>query len=133
MIRDGWGQNPDSSMDAYNAIIQAETPIADSLNRDWPSTLIGTCGTQVGLPKGIMGNSEVGHQNIGAGRIVPQELKRLNEAVSRNEFATNPVITEALRRGGELAVHIVGLVSDGRVHSDISHLFALLDAAPDQA
>jgi len=133
MIRDGWGQNPNSSMDVYNAIVQAKTPIADSLTREWPSTLIGTCGTQVGLPEGIMGNSEVGHQNIGAGRIVPQELKRLNDAISLNEFATNPVITEALHRGCEHAVHIVGLVSDGRVHSDISHLFALLDAAPDHA
>ncbi len=133
MIRDGWGQHPDASMDAYNAIVQAKTPIADSLHRDWPSTLIGTCGVQVGLPEGIMGNSEVGHQNIGAGRIVPQELQRLNDAIIRNEFTTNPVITEALDRGIKHAVHIVGLVSDGRVHSDISHLLALLDAAPDHA
>jgi 2,3-bisphosphoglycerate-independent phosphoglycerate mutase len=132
VIRDGWGQNPDSSMDAYNAIVQAKTPIADSLSHDWPSTLIGTCGLRVGLPEGIMGNSEVGHQNIGAGRIVPQELMRLNDAIDRNEFATNPVLAEAFARGvGENAIHLVGLVSDGCVHSDIAHLLAVLDAAPD--
>lgn len=132
MIRDGWGQNPDASMDAYNAIVQANTPVADSLVRDWPSTLIGTCGKQVGLPEGIMGNSEVGHQNIGAGRIVPQELQRLNDAIDRNEFATNPVLAEVFARGtGKNAVHLIGLVSDGCVHSDISHLFAVLDAAPE--
>ena len=84
IIRDGWGENPDPSMKPYNAIFQAKTPVADSLQQNWPSTLIQTCGEHVGLPKGVMGNSEVGHQNIGAGRIVPQELRRLNEAIGRN-------------------------------------------------
>jgi 2,3-bisphosphoglycerate-independent phosphoglycerate mutase len=132
MIRDGWGKNPDPSMDAFNAIVQAKTPVADALEHDWPSTLIGTCGINVGLPEDIMGNSEVGHQNIGAGRIVPQELKRLNEAIDQKEFASNPVLGKVFSRGeGDGAVHLIGLVSDGRVHSDISHLLALLDAAPD--
>ena len=131
IVRDGWGENPHSSMDAYNAIVQANTPIADMLWKTCPTTLIGTCGEHVGLPTGVMGNSEVGHQNIGAGRIVPQELMRLNIAAESGEFKTNPVITELFSRGvGEHAVHIVGLVSDGRVHSDLAHLFALLDAAP---
>lgn len=131
LIRDGWGQNPDQSMDAYNAIVQANTPVADMLNSDWPTTLIGTCGESVGLPPRVMGNSEVGHQNIGAGRIVPQELMRLTIAAESGEFKTNPILAEVFARGtGGHSVHIVGLVSDGRVHSDLAHLFALIDAAP---
>jgi len=134
VVRDGWGHNPDHSTDVHNAIVQANTPIADALFREWPSTLIGTSGGQVGLPANIMGNSEVGHQNIGAGRIVPQELIRLNNAIVHGEFRSNPVLAEAFTRGCDShAVHIVGLVSDGCVHSDINHLFALLDAAPKQA
>ena len=131
IIRDGWGQNPDSTMDQYNAIVQANTPFADSLFTDWPTTLIGTSGLQVGLPDQTMGNSEVGHQNIGAGRIVPQELVRLNKAVAQGLFETNAVFAKAFDRGctGH-TLHIIGLVSDGKVHSDINHLFALLDAAP---
>ena len=81
VVRDGWGLNPDASMDAHNAVVQANTPVADSLFLDCATTMIGTCGKNVGLPAGVMGNSEVGHQNIGAGRIVPQELMRLNVAV----------------------------------------------------
>jgi len=131
VIRDGWGQNPDPSMDEYNAIVQANTPFADSLHKDWPTTLIGTSGLQVGLPEQTMGNSEVGHQNIGAGRIVSQELVRLNGAIEDGLFKTNSVFAKAFERGcNGHTLHIVGLVSDGKVHSDISHLFALLDAAP---
>lgn len=131
IIRDGWGQNPDVSMDKYNAIVQANTPFADSLHAQWPTTLIGTSGLQVGLPEGIMGNSEVGHQNIGAGRVVPQELVRLNEAVENDLFASNHVLGSAFERGCDgHTLHIVGLVSDGKVHSDMNHLFALLEAAP---
>ena len=131
IIRDGWGQNPDPTMNAFNAILQANTPFADSLFIEWPTTLIGTSGLQVGLPDETMGNSEVGHQNIGAGRIVPQELVRLNLAVRGGLFKTNDVLKKAFERGcGDRSLHIVGLVSDGKVHSDINHLFALLDAAP---
>ena len=131
IIRDGWGQNPDATMEKYNAIVQANTPFADSLHHNWPTTLIGTSGLQVGLPDQTMGNSEVGHQNIGAGRIVPQELVRLNEAVKDGVFKTNSVFAKAFDRGcNGHVLHVIGLVSDGRVHSDIKHLFALLDAAP---
>lgn len=131
IVRDGWGQHPDSSMDAYNAIVQAKTPVADMLHAEWPTTLIGTCGENVGLPCGVMGNSEVGHQNIGAGRIVPQELMRLTIAAESGAFKTNPVLREVFERGDNgHTVHVIGLVSDGRVHSDLAHLFALLDAAP---
>jgi 2,3-bisphosphoglycerate-independent phosphoglycerate mutase len=134
IVRDGWGLNPDSSMDAHNAIVQANTPVADSLFQNYATTMIGTCGKNVGLPDGVMGNSEVGHQNIGAGRIVPQELMRLNIAAKSGAFKTNPVIAKAFSVGcGKGATHIVGLVSDGRVHSDIAHLFALLDTAPSDA
>ncbi|MBT4529653.1 MAG: 2,3-bisphosphoglycerate-independent phosphoglycerate mutase [Phycisphaerae bacterium] len=133
IVRDGWGRNPDPSMDSCNAIVQAKTPIAEMLHSTWPTTLVGTCGERVGLPTGVMGNSEVGHQNIGAGRIVPQELERLNMAVASGAFKTNPVITEAFSRNPSNATHLVGLVSDGRVHSDIAHLFALLDASPKEA
>ena len=131
VIRDGWGQNPNQSLDAYNAIKEADTPVADMLHVQWPTTLIKTCGESVGLPSGVMGNSEVGHQNIGAGRIVPQELERLTTAAESGEFKTNPILSEVFARGKDgHIVHIVGLVSDGRVHSDLAHLFALLDAAP---
>ena len=131
IIRDGWGQNPDHSMDSYNAIVQANTPFADSLFRDWPTTLIATSGLHVGLPENTMGNSEVGHQNIGAGRIVSQELVRLNQAVAKGLFESNTVLKKTYARGcNGHALHIIGLVSDGKVHSDINHLFALLDAAP---
>ncbi len=132
IIRDGWGENPNASENACNAIVQANTPVADMLCKEWPTALIGTCGKHVGLPTGVMGNSEVGHQNIGAGRIVPQELMRLNLAAESGEFKTNPVLSELfLRSKNGHALHIVGLVSDGRVHSDITHLFAVLDAAPE--
>ena len=134
IVRDGWGLHPDSSKDATNAIVQANTPVADALFSRYPTTMIGTCGENVGLPKGVMGNSEVGHQNIGAGRIVPQELMRLHIAAEAGEFKTNKVIQKAFSVGcGDGATHIVGLVSDGRVHSDINHLFALLDSAPKEA
>ena len=134
LIRDGWGNHPNQSMDAYNAIVQANTPVADALEVRWPTTSISTCGEHVGLPAGVMGNSEVGHQNIGAGRIVSQELMRLSVAAEQGEFETNPVLIRAFERGTQgHAVHLIGLVSDGRVHSDIAHLFALIDAAPKEA
>lgn len=128
IIRDGWGFNPNSSMDKHNAILKAFTPVSDMLYSNYPTTMIGTCGEKVGLPSGVMGNSEVGHQNIGAGRIVPQELMRLNIAIENGEFKKNPVLEKTFSRGVDgHAIHIVGLVSDGCVHSDIAHLFALLE------
>ncbi|HEY6008169.1 MAG TPA: 2,3-bisphosphoglycerate-independent phosphoglycerate mutase [Geobacteraceae bacterium] len=128
MILDGWGNNPDT---AHNAIAQARTPNMDRLCRDYPCTDIGTSGMSVGLPEGQMGNSEVGHLNIGAGRIVYQDLTRISKAIADGEFFANPVLLDALRRtkaaGGRL--HLAGLLSDGGVHSHLTHLYGLLELA----
>jgi len=131
IIRDGWGHNPNPSHDAFNAIKLANTPVADRLMRDWPTTLIRTCGEDVGLPVGVMGNSEVGHQNIGAGRIVDQELMRITRTIRDGSFFTNPAFLAAFDRArkNNSNLHIMGLVSDGKVHSDLDHLFALIDLA----
>ncbi len=130
VIRDGWGQNPNPEHAAFDAIAQARTPVADSLGRDWPTTLIKTSGEDVGLPAGTMGNSEVGHQNIGAGRIVEQELLRINRGAAKG-FAGNEAIAQAFAHAerNQRALHLLGLVSDGRVHSDFAHLKVLIDAA----
>ena len=135
LIRDGWGRNPHPEQDAYNAIHLARTPIADQLQESWPGTLVRTSGQDVGLPVGpdgpVMGNSEVGHQNIGAGRIVNQELMRITESIASGEFFANDAIDAAFGHaagtGGR--VHLLGLVSDGQVHSDLDHLLALLQCA----
>lgn len=131
IIRDGWGENPHSEHDAFNAIKRARTPVDDALRRDWPYTLIRTSGENVGLPPGTMGNSEVGHQNIGAGRIVDQEVMRITRAIRDGSFFANAALKSAFdhatRTGG--SVHLLGLLSDGQVHSDIEHLFALLELA----
>lgn len=139
IIRDGWGRNPHPDHDAFNAVKLASTPVADALEREWPTTLIATSGEDVGLPVGpdgpVMGNSEVGHQNIGAGRIVDQELMRITRAIRSGAFAANPVLGEAMSRVRAsttgAALHIMGLVSDGQVHSDLAHLDALLQLARD--
>jgi 2,3-bisphosphoglycerate-independent phosphoglycerate mutase len=135
IVRDGWGQSPHRDRDATNAIVRASTPVDARLARDYPRTLIRTSGEDVGLPVGpdgpVMGNSEVGHQNIGAGRIVDQELMRITNAIRRGDLATQPVLLAAVahiaRTGGNL--HYLGLVSDGQVHSDLGHLLALVDFA----
>lgn len=133
IVRDGWGENPNRDADATNAIVQADTPVSDRLMRDYPTTLIKTSGEDVGLPAGVMGNSEVGHQNIGAGRIVDQEVMRITRAIRDGNFFTNPTITAAVDHvkasGGTL--HVLGLMSDGRVHSDIQHAFAFIQVAKD--
>ena len=135
IVRDGWGQNPHRSHDAFNALKLASTPIDQRLSSAYPTVLIKTSGEDVGLPVGpdgpVMGNSEVGHQNIGAGRIVDQELMRISRAIRDGRFATNPTLHEAFRRAKEsgTSVHLMGLVSDGQVHSDLSHLIALLQLA----
>jgi len=134
IIRDGWGANPHHEHDAFNAVRRARTPVDDSLAERWPRTLVRTSGEDVGLPEGpsgpVMGNSEVGHQNIGAGRIVDQELMRITRAVRDGRFAGNPALLAALARGRDgRRVHLMGLVSDGQVHSDIAHLEALLELA----
>ncbi|BDA69172.1 phosphoglycerate mutase, 2,3-bisphosphoglycerate-independent [Rivularia sp. IAM M-261] len=131
VILDGWGYCEETK---GNAIAQAKTPVMNSLWSAYPHTLIRTSGKAVGLPEGQMGNSEVGHLNIGAGRVVPQELVRISDAVEDGSINKNPALIkicqEVLSRNGKL--HMVGLCSEGGVHSHISHLFGLLDLAKAQ-
>lgn len=135
IVRDGWGRNPHPEHDPFNAIKLAHTPVDQQLSSQWPTTLIRTSGEDVGLPIGpdgpVMGNSEVGHQNIGAGRIVDQELMRITRAIRSGEFAKNPVVHAAIARARESGrkLHLMGLLSNGQVHSDISHLVGLLEVA----
>jgi 2,3-bisphosphoglycerate-independent phosphoglycerate mutase len=128
VILDGWGYREETD---GNAIATANTPIMDSLWSAYPSTLIQTSGKAVGLPKGQMGNSEVGHLNIGAGRTVPQELVRISDAAEDGSLLKNPALVELcetiVKKGSKL--HLVGLCSQGGVHSHLSHLFALLQLA----
>ncbi|AFZ59522.1 2,3-bisphosphoglycerate-independent phosphoglycerate mutase [Anabaena cylindrica FACHB-243] len=128
VILDGWGYCEDKR---GNAIAAAKTPIMDSLWAAYPHTLIRTSGKAVGLPEGQMGNSEVGHLNIGAGRVVPQELVRISDAVEDGSLAANPALVkicqEVRSRNGKL--HLIGLCSEGGVHSHLTHLFGLLDLA----
>ncbi len=128
MILDGFGLNDRRE---GNAIAQADTPNLDRIFRSYPHTRLSACGLAVGLPEGQMGNSEVGHLNIGAGRVVYQELTRISKAIEDGDFFENPALTaamdHALSKGS--ALHLLGLLSDGGVHSHISHLFALLDMA----
>jgi len=128
VVRDGWGRNPHPEHDSFNAIKLASTPNADSLLRSFPWTLIKTSGEDVGLPEGTMGNSEVGHQNLGAGRIVDQESVRITKAIRDGAFFTNHVVVEAvegaLRR--ERAVHLIGIASDAGVHGLLEHLYACI-------
>ncbi len=127
-ILDGFGNNPDSY---GNAITAAETPNLDRYFKEYPHTLIGASGMDVGLPDGQMGNSEVGHTNIGAGRIVYQELTRITKAIADGDFFENPALTEAVDHAKNTghALHLMGLVSDGGVHSHNTHLYALLQMA----
>ena len=135
VIRDGWGRNPHPEHDAFNAVKLADTPVSDRLEADWPTTLVRTSGEDVGLPIGpkgpVMGNSEVGHQNLGAGRIVDQELMRITNAIRSGDFFENESLAAAFRHAEETGgrLQILGLVSDGQVHSDLDHLVAILEAA----
>ena len=131
IIRDGWGENPHPEMDAYNAVQQAAHPVDDRLRRDYPHVLIHTSGEWVGLPAGVMGNSEVGHQNIGAGRVVDQETMRITRRIRDGGFFENAVLREAFAHAARhnRRVHLLGLCSDGRVHSDLDHAFAILEMA----
>lgn len=128
VILDGWGYREDAD---GNAVQRANTPVMDSLWAAYPRTTIQTSGKDVGLPEGQMGNSEVGHLNIGAGRIVPQELVRISDAVEDGTLQENPALLEVCQKvrysGGKL--HFVGLCSDGGVHSHINHLIGLLEMA----
>lgn len=126
IIMDGWGLGQVKSADA---IQNARTPFVSSLYSKYPHTTLTTCGELVGLPDGQMGNSEVGHLNLGAGRIVYQELQRINVAIREGAFAKNKTLLSALHyaRDQKKALHLIGLVSDGGVHSHITHLKALVD------
>ena len=125
VIMDGWGLGKNRSADA---IQHAKTPFVSSLYNHYPNTTLVTFGEAVGLPDGQMGNSEVGHMNIGAGRIVYQELQRINVAIRDGEFFQNPVLLETVKYAKEnkKPLHLMGLVSDGGVHSHINHLKAII-------
>lgn len=122
----GYGKNDNS-----NAVLAANTPFLDELLSTYPNSRLEASGEAVGLPAGQMGNSEVGHMNLGAGRIVYQELGRINKAAQDGEFLTNPVIQEALQyaKSSNKKVHFIGLLSDGGVHAHVEHLKALCDAS----
>ncbi len=134
IVRDGWGENPHPEMNRYNAVHLAKHPVDDRLMREYPNGLIHTSGEDVGLPKGVMGNSEVGHQNLGAGRIVDQETMRITRRIRDGSFFTNAALTGAFAHAqkNNSHVHILGLCSDGRVHSDQEHAYAILEAAKRQ-
>lgn len=131
IILDGWGLNEQKE---NNAIAGARIPNLSGLLERYPHTVLGTSGEDVGLPKGQMGNSEVGHLNMGAGRVVYQELTRISRSIRERDFYDNPVLLEAVEKVREKggALHLMGLLSDGGVHSHINHLYALLELARDQ-
>ncbi len=130
VILDGWGHGKTPEKSAISA---ANTPFMDSLYANYPNSELITYGEEVGLPEGQMGNSEVGHLNIGAGRIVFQELARINNAIKDGSFAENPVLKKTLElaKRENKKVHLMGLLSDGGVHSHINHLKALCDVTED--
>lgn len=128
IILDGWGWRKEKK---GNAIRKADTPNIDRFYEDYPWSLLDASGEEVGLPPGQMGNSEVGHLNLGAGRIVHQELTRIGQCIESGEFYENPVLVEAMEhvKQNESKLHLIGLVSDGGVHSHFDHLLALLEMA----
>nr|WP_320192329.1 2,3-bisphosphoglycerate-independent phosphoglycerate mutase [uncultured Desulfobacter sp.] len=131
MILDGWGINPS---DKGNAVAAANTPFLDQLLADFPNTTLKCCGEAVGLPDGTMGNSEVGHMNIGAGRVVAQDFVRINTAIRDNSFYSTPALVSVMDevKQADSCLHLLGLLSDGGVHSHINHLFALIKMAKDK-
>ena len=131
MILDGWGINPDQEA---NAVAQAKTPNMNRLTAEYPSGQIDGSGLAVGLPSGQMGNSEVGHTNIGAGRVVYQDLTRISKSIDDGDFFTNPALLDCMAKAkaGSGRLHLAGLLSDGGVHSHDTHLYALIDMAKRQ-
>jgi 2,3-bisphosphoglycerate-independent phosphoglycerate mutase len=126
IILDGWGHNPSSY---GNAIAQARKPTWDRLLREFPSTLIHTSGPYVGLPEGQMGNSEVGHLNMGSGRIILMDITRIDRMIASGEFFRQPLLVGAMEHGRNRRLHLMGLLSDGGVHSHQEHLYVLLRMA----
>ncbi|MBI4467196.1 MAG: 2,3-bisphosphoglycerate-independent phosphoglycerate mutase [Acidobacteria bacterium] len=125
-ILDGWGYRAERE---NNAIALARKPIYNELLGKFPNTLVHTSGPHVGLPEGQMGNSEVGHLNIGAGRIIYMDITRIDLAIQSGELFQNELLLKAMERGRQKQLHLLGLVSDGGVHSQLEHLFALLEMA----
>src|SRR3954447_11421302 len=129
IVRDGWGHNPFSKWDHANAVKLARKPVDDRLMREYPNVLVATSGFDVGLPEGTMGNSEVGHQNIGAGRIVDQESVRITKDIRSGHFydnvEANNAVSNALKNGTNL--HLFGIVSDAGVHGLLEHLYGCLE------
>ena len=130
MILDGWGNSPDP---AVSAIDNAKTDYIDNLHENYPYATLRTDGLHVGLPEGQMGNSEVGHMNLGAGRIVFQDLAKINMSIKRNDFKNEKVLVDTfkLAQKNNKKIHFLGLISDGGVHSHTDHLKALIDVAKD--
>jgi 2,3-bisphosphoglycerate-independent phosphoglycerate mutase len=132
IIRDGWGVNPGGKETAIkdgNATLLAQTPFHEVMFQNYPKGFLSASGLDVGLPPGQMGNSEVGHLNLGAGRIVYQDLTRINKAIAEGTLATNPVFVEALEKAKSSRLHFIGLVSDGGVHSQQDQLIAMVKMA----
>jgi 2,3-bisphosphoglycerate-independent phosphoglycerate mutase len=128
-ILDGWGF---SSATEGNAIAAARKPTYDLLLRKYPNTLVQTSGPSVGLPAGQMGNSEVGHLNIGAGRVIYMDVTRIDRMIASGEFFNNPVLLESMKHAKTHRLHLMGLCSDGGVHSLLTHLYALLEMSKKQ-
>ena len=132
IIRDGWGTNPGGKETAVkdgNAVLLAKTPFHDVMYQHYPYGYLSASGLDVGLPPGQMGNSEVGHLNLGAGRIVYQDLTRINKAIEEGTLATNPVFAETLEKAKSSRLHFIGLLSDGGVHSHQDQLIAMVKLA----
>src|SRR5579864_6511076 len=129
IILDGWGYRAETKA---NAIALARKPTYDRLLREYPNTLLQTSGPYVGLPDGQMGNSEEGHLNIGAGRIVHMDSTRIELMIQNGEFFSHPVLLAAMKNACTRQLHLMGLLSDGGVHSHIDHLLALLKMAREQ-
>jgi 2,3-bisphosphoglycerate-independent phosphoglycerate mutase len=131
VILDGWGVRAERD---FNAIALARTPVYTELLERFPHTTLEASGAAVGLPAGQMGNSEVGHMNMGAGRVVYQDLTRIDKSIADGDFFTNPTLLAAMERcrSGRSALHLIGLASDGGVHSHLRHLIALLEMAARQ-
>src|SRR3977135_1348346 len=125
-VLDGWGYRAETK---GNAIALARKPAYDGLIQKFPNTLIHTSGPYVGLPEGQMGNSEVGHMNLGAGRIVHMDITRIDLMIAQKQLQNVPLFQQAMERGRARQLHLMGLLSDGGVHSHIKHLFALLEMA----
>src|SRR6266702_5810211 len=123
-VLDGWGYRAETE---GNAIAAARKPTYDRLLHEYPNTLIQTSGPAVGLPEGQMGNSEVGHLNIGAGRVVLMDVTRIDRMIESGEFFRHPALLDSMRHARTRRLHLLGLASQGGVHSQLTHLYALLE------